>query len=110
MFETIFKTPVMVTRYQLAPFAEERARFLHSLSESGYKPHSIYLACRHLLTVATALQRQHRGLLCMTTDEVDQALWAGRHSSSPKETGARRALAHRWLRFLGCLRESPFPF
>jgi len=110
MFETIFKTPVMVARYQRAPFAEERAQFLRSLSESGYQPHSIYLACRHLLVVARALQRKHKGLLSLTTDEVDQALWPGQCSSSPKETGSRRALAYRWLGYLGCLRESPFPF
>lgn len=110
MYDSIFKTPVMVARYQRAPFADERSRFLLSLREAGYQPHSIYLACRHLLAVAKALQRKHKGQLSLTTDEVDQALWPGRRGSSPKEGGTLRALAHRWLRFLGCLRESPFPF
>jgi hypothetical protein len=73
MFEIMFKTPALVARHENGPFPQERFRFLHSLMQTGYQPHTIYCACHELLRVALALRRSH-SRLALTLSQIDRAV------------------------------------
>ncbi|MGC1523790.1 MAG: tyrosine-type recombinase/integrase [Steroidobacteraceae bacterium] len=112
MFEIMFKTPALVARHENGPYPQERFRFLHSLIQTGYQPHTIYCASHELLRVAFALRRLYSGLDLMRS-QVDRAVkdYCGQHAFRipPSSTKYRLQLARRWLRYLGYLQDPPFP-
>ena len=113
MFEELFTKPSTIERYQAAPLAEPRERYLRHLAEAG--------ACR--LTLRQIAFNQVRLLQILNLSEDDKVTVGQIQATAPEWDGARRyKLGHRpratrkstkralsrvtrWLRFLGWLDE-----
>ena len=113
MFDTIFQTPALIARDKSGPYAEERVRFLNSLRQTGYNPHTIYCISHELLRIAHAFGRSSQGLR-MTSAQVERLLRAirpqGNQSLPASSLRQRSQLARRWLRYLGLLQHPSVPF
>jgi len=108
----MFKTPALVARHENGPYPQERFRFLHSLVQTGYQPHTIYCASHELLRVAFALRRSYGGL-DLAPSQIDRAVRGHRQQDGirlpPSSMKSRLELARRWLRHLGYLQVSLVP-
>ncbi|OGS02647.1 MAG: hypothetical protein A3G41_06905 [Elusimicrobia bacterium RIFCSPLOWO2_12_FULL_59_9] len=113
MYEQWFRNPSTVARYESAPYAEDRKRFLMRYAQQGYAPRSLADMASTLLAVVGALDRHPDQKL--TPDQVRAITdrLASRHcrqdgGRSPDTADKFRHLAIQWLRFVGRLRD-PIP-
>lgn len=114
MFEHLFRTPETVERYQAAPLAADRLRYLRHCAESGAKRRSLGKVANAQLNLVRLLNLKDDEVV--TLSQVERAArewsqpgvhWYGR-SASPQATTAFIGQAVRWLRFIDRLEEPDY--
>jgi site-specific recombinase XerD len=111
MFDELFEIPAFIKKYQTAPLAEPRARYLHHLKGLGTCRTALRKCANDQLSLVRLLDLQEGDRVGIPRIEAAAANW-----SRPKERRCNRAAspkAHKrfvssgiqWLRFLGWLDE-----
>ena len=119
MFETLFDKASAVIRHKVAPYADERERYLRHCEKEGYPKDSLKRLAAMLLSIAYEL-RDYPDLK-LGEEQIQAATQraARMHREYSRAGNVRRFRktfereARRWLRFLGRFQESsvkPLPF
>ena len=111
MFDELFTLPVFITKYEAAPLAEQRKRYLHHLREVGSCRSTLRKWANAQLNLVRILDLQEGDRVSIPRIEAAAAIWArprGRRCDRAASTKARKQFASsgvQWLRFLGWLDE-----
>ena len=114
MFEQLFRAPDTVERYQAAPLAESRLRYLKHWLKLGASRSTLRMIAINQLEVVCLLDlREGSGKVPLAQVEAAAAQWAlprlrrsGKHAK-PTAVAKFIARATRWLSFLGRLEVPP---
>ena len=111
MFDELFILPAFITKYEAAPLAEQRKRYLHHLREVGSCRSTLRKWANAQLNLVRILDLQEGDRVSIPRIEAAAAIWArprGRRCDRAASTKARKQFASsgvQWLRFLGWLDE-----
>ena len=111
MFDELFTLPAFITKYEAAPLAEQRKRYLHHLREVGSCRSTLRKWANAQLNLVRILDLQEGDRVSIPRIEAAAAIWArprGRRCDRAASTKARKQFASsgvQWLRFLGWLDE-----
>lgn len=111
MFEELFVIPAFIKKYQTAPLAEQRARYLRHLEGLGACRTTLRKSANDQLSLTRFLDLQEGDRVSIPQIEAAAAIWArpkGRRCNRAASPRARkRFVSHaiQWLRFLGWLDE-----
>jgi len=111
MFDELFAIPAFIKKYQTAPLAEPRARYLRHLKKLGTRRTTLRKCANDQLSLVRLLNLREGDKVGIPRIEAAAAIW-----SRPKERRCNRAASPKackrfvssgiqWLRFLGWLDE-----
>jgi len=111
MFDQLFKQPRVIARHANAPFAEERAQYLHYCKQRGDTRATLLLKAREMLWIARKLQRYSNLEISMAQLWGVTGHWWDREAACGQKLNGRWTrrrfidVACAWLRYLGHLRK-----
>ncbi len=111
MFEELFLLQRTVDKHRSAPFAEERARYLRHLKQTGASRHTLLLRVNDLLNLVRLLDLAPGNKVSIDRIEAAAAAWSRpgerrcSRAASPKSLQRFICCATQWLAFLGWLNE-----
>jgi integrase/recombinase XerD len=112
MLEELFTLPRTLEKYQLAPLAKQRLRYLQHLKQAGAKRLTLLKCANDQLSLVRLLDLKEGDKVSVSRVEAAAAIWSqpkGRRWPRPASPKARiRFVNHsvRWLRFSSCLDEA----
>lgn len=112
MLEELFTLPKTRDKYQAAPLAGQRLRYLLHLKQAGAKRHTLLICANDQLSLVRLLDLKEGVKVCVSQIEAAAAIWSqpkGRRwprQASPKARTRFINRSVRWLRFSSCLDEA----